>query len=93
MSQPLKGKVAIVTGASAGIGWATAEELAGMGAGVVVQARRGEKLDELVAAIMSKGGRRWRLRGMLPRRGILSDWWRRRWVSVVIVVARGGWIL
>ncbi len=37
MHKPLSGKVAIVTGASAGIGWATALELADAGAAVVIQ--------------------------------------------------------
>ncbi len=44
-------------GASAGIGWAAAEELARLGAAVVVQARRKEKLDELVKTIVASGGR------------------------------------
>jgi NADP-dependent 3-hydroxy acid dehydrogenase YdfG len=56
MSQ-LSGKVAVVTGASSGIGWATARELAGMGAAVVVSARRKEKLDQLVKEIGAAGGK------------------------------------
>src|ERR1700744_4068940 len=55
MSQ-LSGKGAVVTGAWSGMGWATARELAGMGAAVVVSARRKEKLDQLVKEIGAAGG-------------------------------------
>jgi NADP-dependent 3-hydroxy acid dehydrogenase YdfG len=57
MTEQLAGKVAIVTGASAGIGWAAAEELSRLGAAVVVHARRGEKLRDLVKGITAHGGR------------------------------------
>ncbi|MFA1612451.1 SDR family oxidoreductase [Halobellus rubicundus] len=52
----LDGKVAIVTGASSGIGEATAEALASRGASVVVAARREDELEELQAGIESEGG-------------------------------------
>lgn len=55
-SIPLTGKVAIVTGASAGIGRATARTLAAAGAHVVVTARRMDRLDALVDEIISEGG-------------------------------------
>lgn len=48
---PLKGKVAIVTGASSGIGEATALALAHAGADVVLAARREERLERLAATI------------------------------------------
>ncbi len=57
MAGVLNGKVAIVTGGCAGFGWATAKRLGGMGAAVVVQARRKEKLDELVKEIVAAGGK------------------------------------
>ncbi|MCS0502347.1 SDR family oxidoreductase [Ancylobacter mangrovi] len=52
----LSGKVAIVTGASSGIGRATALLFAQEGAKVVVGARRKGELDALVAEIAGKGG-------------------------------------
>ncbi|MET4205046.1 NAD(P)-dependent dehydrogenase (short-subunit alcohol dehydrogenase family) [Bradyrhizobium sp. LA8.1] len=52
----LSGKVATVTGASAGIGRATAELFDAEGAKVIVGARRQAELDALVAEIVSDGG-------------------------------------
>lgn len=52
----LDGTVALVTGASSGIGAATAEALAAEGALVVAAARRKDRLDELVATIVAAGG-------------------------------------
>ena len=53
----LEGKVAVITGASSGIGEATAEALAAKGVTVVVAARRKERLDKLVERIENSGGR------------------------------------
>ncbi|MGF6479627.1 SDR family oxidoreductase [Paraburkholderia sp. JPY419] len=54
--QRLTGKVAIVTGASAGIGRAAAKLFAAEGAKVVVAARREAELDTLVSEIARDGG-------------------------------------
>ena len=52
----LKDKVAIITGASSGIGYETALLFASKGAKVIVSARRRSELDELVGKIESNGG-------------------------------------
>jgi short-subunit dehydrogenase len=57
MEQTLKDKVAIVTGASIGIGEATARALAGRGAVVLLAARNEEKLRFLEREILAAGGR------------------------------------
>ncbi len=56
MDRPLDGRVAIVTGASSGIGAAIATHLARAGAKVAMAARREEKLQEVVRAIEDEGG-------------------------------------
>jgi NAD(P)-dependent dehydrogenase (short-subunit alcohol dehydrogenase family) len=53
----LQGKVALVTGASSGIGRATAAALAGHGAEVVLVSRTRQKLDELRDEIVAAGGK------------------------------------
>ena len=60
----LKGAVAVVTGASSGIGLAVAEQLAREGVAVVLGARRVDRLEEAVARIRAarrtrRVGRRW----------------------------------
>jgi NAD(P)-dependent dehydrogenase (short-subunit alcohol dehydrogenase family) len=52
----LTGQVALVTGASSGLGWRFAQTLAVAGAAVAVAARRTDKLDELAAVIRAAGG-------------------------------------
>jgi NADP-dependent 3-hydroxy acid dehydrogenase YdfG len=57
MPGELDGKVAAITGASSGIGEATAVALAGAGASVALGARRKDRLDELAERLSSDGGR------------------------------------
>lgn len=52
----LSGKVAIITGASRGIGESIARTLAGAGARVVLASRKQESLDEVAAQIRGAGG-------------------------------------
>ncbi|HMQ31426.1 MAG TPA: SDR family oxidoreductase [Chloroflexaceae bacterium] len=51
----LKGRVAIITGASSGVGYASARALAREGATVIVAARRRDRLEHLVAEIAGEG--------------------------------------
>ncbi len=53
----LSGKIAIITGASSGIGRAAAHIFADAGARLVVNARRSEPLEQLVAEIVSNHGK------------------------------------
>jgi NADP-dependent 3-hydroxy acid dehydrogenase YdfG len=54
--RPLDGTVALVTGASSGIGEATGLALARHGAAVALAARRTERLDALAETIRGEGG-------------------------------------
>ncbi|PLK27843.1 SDR family oxidoreductase [Novosphingobium sp. TH158] len=57
MAGTLQGKVALVTGASSGIGAAIAVALAEAGATVALSARRADRLAEVAAKIEAKGGK------------------------------------
>ena len=57
MSPSLEGRKALITGASSGIGEATAVAMAAQGSAVALAARRKEKLDDLVGRVEADGGR------------------------------------
>lgn len=57
MNTALQGRIAVVTGASAGIGKAVAEQLAACGAGVVLNARRADTISKLAGEINQRNGR------------------------------------
>ena len=54
--KPLSGQVAVVTGASSGLGVRFAHVLSDAGASVALMARRTDRLDAVVAEIVAKGG-------------------------------------
>src|SRR5688500_15939352 len=56
MRPAIAGKIAIITGASSGIGEAAALEFASAGAKVVLAARRIERLERLAETIRAAGG-------------------------------------
>ncbi|HKZ70522.1 MAG TPA: SDR family oxidoreductase [Anaerolineales bacterium] len=56
MTQTLTGKVAVITGASAGIGYACARAFTAEGARLVLTARREERLKTLVEEVQALGG-------------------------------------
>ena len=55
-SKPFDGKLALVTGASRGIGAATAEALAAVGAHVILTARTAQALEQIEERIHASGG-------------------------------------
>ena len=57
MAERLDGTVAFVTGASSGIGEATAKALAQQGAAVAIIARRNDRLERLAEEIQEVGGK------------------------------------
>lgn len=56
MTKNIAGKVVVITGASSGMGEATARSLAEQGAKVVLGARRADRLESIVADIKAEGG-------------------------------------
>jgi NADP-dependent 3-hydroxy acid dehydrogenase YdfG len=68
----ITGKVVAITGASSGIGEATARLLAERGARVVIGARRTERLDEIAREIRDRGGAATACRTDVARSGDLE---------------------
>ncbi|MFI6348286.1 SDR family oxidoreductase [Streptomyces sp. NPDC050560] len=89
----IEGKVVVITGASSGIGEATALLLAGRGAKVVLGARRPERLEALAARIGEAGGEAVHARTDVRRRADLSrlvGLARERYGRVDVLVSNAG---
>ena len=69
----IKGKVIAITGASSGIGEATALLLAGRGAKVVLGARRSDRLEALVDRIATAGGEAFYVPANVTKRSDMSN--------------------
>ena len=76
----LNGKTVVVTGASAGIGAAAPGMFVEHGANVVLGARRGALLDELVSQIKDQNGNAVALAGIFVMKSMRLIWlcWRNR---------------
>jgi NADP-dependent 3-hydroxy acid dehydrogenase YdfG len=57
MSNNIKGKVVVITGASSGMGEAAAKHLSSLGATVVLGARRADRIEKLAKEIVDEGGK------------------------------------
>ncbi len=57
MSNNIEGKVIVITGASSGLGEAAARHLSGLGATVVLGARRVDRIEALAKELAAKGGK------------------------------------
>lgn len=57
MSNNIEGKVVVITGASSGLGEATAKALSAQGASVVLGARRQDRIQALARELTSRGGK------------------------------------
>ena len=57
MSNNIEGKVVVITGASSGLGEATARHLSAQGATVVLGARRTDRIESLAAALSASGSK------------------------------------
>ena len=73
----LTGQVAVITGSSRGIGRSIAENMARMGAKVVVSSRKPEACEEVAAGIRKAGGEATVIAANISRKDEVESWaWR-----------------
>ena len=87
-SSQLAGKVAVVTGASSGIGEATVRELTRLGASVVMTARRFDRLKAIATEIEASGGRAYPLATDATQASDLSGWWKLQRSNMADLITR-----
>src|SRR5216117_1817470 len=68
MSNTIEGKVVVITGASSGLGEATARLLSAQGASVVLGARRVDRLQSLAGELTARGGKAFAMATDVTRR-------------------------
>ena len=57
MTNNIEGKIVVITGASSGLGEASARHLSALGANVVLGARRFDRIEALASELVGKGGK------------------------------------
>ena len=92
-SNHIENKVIVITGASSGIGCATAKHLAELGGKVVMGARRAEKLSSLAEEIIAAGGQAsWKLSDVTDRESVqaLVDHARETFGPIDVIINNAG---
>ena len=92
-SKHIENKVIVITGASSGIGCATAKHLAELGGKVVMGARRAEKLSSLAEEIIAAGGQAsWKLSDVTDRESVqaLVDHARETFGPIDVIINNAG---
>jgi NADP-dependent 3-hydroxy acid dehydrogenase YdfG len=77
MSHNVEGKVVVITGASSGLGEATAKILSAQGATVVLGARRQDRIQALAKELTGNGGKALAVVTDVADRAQCRTWWTR----------------